>query len=73
MSLRRIIYDASAALEKRTSLLESPLSFYSSLLRPPLRGILIPECESLYTASLLLVCSILIVSIASYYRGTSAR
>jgi hypothetical protein len=69
MSLKRVISSVSIALEKRTFLLESLLSFYSSLLRLSLYSFLILGYRGLYVTSLLFVCSILIVSIVSYYRG----
>jgi hypothetical protein len=72
-SLERVISGASIVLEKRTSLLESSLSSYSSLLRPPLRGFLVLEYKSPRVASLLFTCSMLIVSIVSCYRGASSR
>jgi hypothetical protein len=71
MSLGRVIYSTSVVLEKRTSLLESLLSSRSSLLRPYLYSVLIPEYKSLYAAFLLLACFILTVSIAPYYKGAS--
>jgi hypothetical protein len=72
MSLEYITSSISVILEKRTFLLESSLSFYSSLLRSSLYSIIILGYRSLHTASLLLTCSILIVSIASYYREASS-
>jgi hypothetical protein len=72
-SLERVTDGASVVLEERTSSLESLLSSYSSLLRPPLRGFLILGCKSLHVASLLFACSILTVSIAPCYREASNR
>jgi hypothetical protein len=70
-SLERVTSSVSIALEKRTSLLESLLSSYPSLLRPSLRGFLMLEYRGPHVAFLLFACSILTVSIAPYYRGAS--